>query len=448
MLSKYVEKEQWLNSPPEWVDFKCLKTSASAFYRDLFPVGSFQNEVGTGGTLPDDNKGNGFIVYKENQQSKTRLVFDDLKIIEKYSGFDTAFISPVAYFGKNRTLANARLLFALVFDLDEVGSKQLDSFFGFWIAHNRIPFPTYIINSGGGVHLYYVFKNPIPLYPNIQKQLKKLKYALTEKIWNGDTSALELKQYQGINQGFRIVGSKTKHGEIVTCYKIGGRITLEELSKYVSEENRITDTFYHPKITLEQAKKKYPEWYHQRIELGRQKKNWICKRDLYDWWKSKYEQAEEHHRYFYIMCLTVYAVKCGIDFEELKKDAYSFVEYLSHKAINNPFTKEDVKSALEMYQECYRSFPRDEIEKVSGIEIPKNKRNGRKQDKHLQGARAIRDINNNNWRENNGRKSAKDAVFKFLEYNQNATYKEFEDLTDMKKSVFYKYRKLFFEQSN
>lgn len=453
-MTKYEQKENWFNSPQEWWFFTCKRTATTEFYRDLFPVGSFENEVGKKETYEHTNKGNGFVVYQDTDEKyKTRMIFDDLNLKNLLS-FKTAFMSPISYFGKNRTAANARELYALVFDVDEVGVEQLENFFGYYFCsynksfptgnYERLPMPTYVVNSGGGVHLYYVFENPIPMYPNIQKQLKKLKYELTERLWNGDTSELKTKQFQGINQGFRLVGGKTKKGEETTCYKVGNKITLEYLNKYVSEENRIQDTFYHSKLTLEQAKKKYPEWYHQRFELGRQKKNWTCKRDLYDWWKAKYQQAEFHHRYFYVMCLTVYALKCGIDFEELKKDAYSFQEELFKKSPQNPFTIYDVDSALEMYQECYRSFPRDEISKLSGIKIKPNKRNGRTQEKHLQGARAIRDINNENWRNGNGRKSVKEAVFKFLEMNPQATWKEFSELTDMSRAVFFKYKKLHF----
>lgn len=147
------------------------------------------------------------------------------------------------------------------------------------------------------------------------------------------------------------------------------------------------------------------------------------------------------------MCLTVYAVKCGIDFDELKKDAYSFQNYLNDKNPDEPFTDYDIESALEMYQECYRSFPRDEISKLSGIEIKANKRNGRKQKQHLEGARAIQAIkdkyDDTNWRDGNGRKSYRDAVFTFLECHSKSTVKEFCELTGMSRAVFFKYKKQF-----
>ena len=450
MSDLYQEKLEWFYDSSNNFREKYFlkKTAAADFYRDIFPFGSFQEEQGE--DYKADGKGNGFLVYKtDDDKMHTRLVFDDLFEIFNSLKLDTCFMSPISYFGRNRTSANARELFALAFDIDYVGEKELDHLFGWYFERDVRPIPTYIVVSGNGIHLYYVFEKPIPLYPNIQKQLKKLKYELTEKLWNKDTSKLEQKQFQGINQGFRLVGSGTKQGGTVVAFQVGKKITLEYLSQFVSDENKITDTFYHSKLTLEQAKKKYPEWYHQRIELGRTKKNWTCKRALYDWWKNQVQKVEVHHRYFYVMCLSCYAVKCGISEEELTKDAYSFLQYLNDKGRheNNPFTESDLKSALEMFQECYRTFPRADIEKISGIEIPKNKRNGRKQSTHLKMARAIQQIqdeeNGTKW---NGRLSAEKVVFAFLDMNPQGDYKQFCEDTGLQKSVYYKYKKAWKEK--
>lgn len=440
-MTLYEEKELFFYT---WKYDKFTASSASEFYRDLFPVGTFEDRVGHQEEYEKTNKGNGFIVYTtEKDTKKTRIVFDDLKEIYELQDNSCAFMSPIAYFGRNRTSANARMLYALTFDLDEVGKEQLESLFGYWIYQKRIPHPTYVVNSGGGVHLYFVLKKPLPMTPGNQRILKKIKYALTSKIWNGDTSRLKDRQYQGLNQGFRLVGSKTKHGELVTVWKTGERIAVEDLVNYIDKDDQIEFKIFEPKMSLEEARKKYPEWYHQRIELGRQKMSWTCNRGLYDWWKTKIDKAQEHHRYFYIMCLTIYAVKCGIDFEELKRDAFSFKEYMNHIARDNPFTDDDITSALEMYQDCYKSFPRDEISKISAIEIKPNRRNGRSQADHLKMARFIRDEVNQNvhWRNGNGRKSVQDVVFEFLEKNPKGTEKQFCEETNLKKSSFYKYKK-------
>ena len=54
--------------------------------------------------------------------------------------------------------------------------------------------------------------------------------------------------------------------------------------------------------------------------------------------------------------------------------------------------------------------------------LPKNKRNGRSQAKHLEGARAIRDINNDNWREGNGRKPKADLVREYAAAHPDASH--------------------------
>ena len=79
--------------------------------------------------------------------------------------------------------------------------------------------------------------------------------------------------------------------------------------------------------------------------------------------------------------------------------------------------------ALEMFNEDYVTFPRDDIAKLSGLTMPVNKRNWRKQPVHLQGARAIQEINDKangtNWREGNGRpKGSGTAQARVYEWRQ------------------------------
>lgn len=63
--------------------------------------------------------------------------------------------------------------------------------------------------------------------------------------------------------------------------------------------------------------------------------------------------------------------------------------------------------ALEAYNEDYVTFPRDSIARVTAMDMPANKRNGRKQEIHLKIARSAQAImdeaNGTNWREGNGR---------------------------------------------
>ena len=89
------------------------------------------------------------------------------------------------------------------------------------------------------------------------------------------------------------------------------------------------------------------------------------------------------------MTLAIYAKKCGISEDELRQDAFSLLKPYDDMSIEdiNRFTKDDVVCALEMFNEDYVTFPRDDIGKLSGLTMPVNKRNWRKQEQHLRLAR-------------------------------------------------------------
>ena len=155
------------------------------------------------------------------------------------------------------------------------------------------------------------------------------------------------------------------------------------------EKNQVKEFEYKSNLTLEEAKKKYPEWYDKRIVQHKARGTWTCKRDLYDWWLRRLYEIKEGHRYYGVMCLAIYAKKCGIPEEELEADAFGMVDRLDLLTSNedNHFTREDVLAALELYNDNYITFPIDTISKLTEIRIEKNKRNGLKQKQHLYLAR-------------------------------------------------------------
>ena len=106
-------------------------------------------------------------------------------------------------------------------------------------------------------------------------------------------------------------------------------------------------------------------------------------------------------------------------------------------------TKEDVESALEVYSKEYYNFKISDIEYLTDFHIERNKRNYQKQKDHLEEARAIRDIRmkrqNKDWREGNGRKSAKPIIVEFLYKNPEATKAEVIRGTGLSKPTVYKY---------
>lgn len=391
-------------------------------YTDVFRLGTglLQKKE----EQPGRFKSNPIILGFEKDKTVKNILFEDQfeSILKEYQKKDFAIISGLSYFGKKNMSAAANKCHALIFDLDEVSDNNLNT-----LLHGMnkgiYPKASYIVESGHGIHLYYVFAEPVALYPATKRLLKDLKYALTDLIWNMYTSENKIKQFQGINQGFRVIGGKTKQGATTVAYKVHNEpITIEYLNSFNKTIPLDTTKLYkESKMTIEEAKEKYPEWYERRVVQGKEKGTWTVKRDLYDWWIRKIlEGASFGHRYYCIMCLAIYASKCNIPFEELKKDAYNLIDHMNSINPNEPFTESDVESALESYDERYKMFPRKDIEKITNIQMPANKRNYRKRADHVLLMNRMKDFKRELNELNEGRPSKREIIKNFRLLNPNA----------------------------
>lgn len=393
-------------------------------YADLFRLGDGLIQVE--GEEPGRFKANPLIIGHsggEGGRMHRKIMFEDTfaETLGEFQGMDWAFMSACTYFGRSNSAERQSKLCAFVFDIDGVEDPNLNNFFSGAIVGGAYPVPQHVVLSGHGVHLYYVLEEPLDLYPNIKTQAKELKYALTRRLWNRYTSTIEDPQYQGINQAFRVPGSRTKpDAPIPLCaaYRVNRHpASIEELNEFVEEGSRVDvgRCYRETRMSADEAKEKYPDWYARVVEGG-ERGQWVVKRDLYDWWLRKVRDGATYgHRYFCIMALAIYAAKCGIyDRDEVKAAAMGLVPYLDSLNPDHPFTEADVDSALECLDARYATFPRSDIARLTDIEIPPNKRNGRKQVVHLMGARAIQEINDRvngtDWRTGNGRKPKRDMI--------------------------------------
>lgn len=423
-----------------------VEVSPMELYTDIFRLGEgfIQQKGEPGGS----HKANPIIVGKpQDGEVCRRIMFEDTfeDLLTEFQDYEWAFLSGLTYWGKANTATNQSKMCAMIFDLDGQTPKTLNNFLSGALNAGAYPVPNYIALSGHGIHLYYVFEQPVSLYPNIKTQLKNLKYALTDKIWNMYTSTEKKVQHQGINQGFRIAGGRTKvDGVRVRVFRVNTTpVWFPYLQERLPKEFHFNEEalWRENKLTLAEAKAKYPDWYERRIVQAEKPGSWTVKKDLYNWWIRKIKEGATYgHRYFCIMCLAIYGAKCGLDVSEVRKDALALKPYLSDLNPEDPFTEADIESALDCCDERYKTFPRKDVMKLSGIEIPTNKRNYRKQTKHLQGSRAIRDINNENWREGNGRKPKQDLVVAYYAEHPTATVRGAAEALGISKSTVQKWK--------
>lgn len=371
-----------------------------------------------------------------------------------------ALMAPITYVGKSTANKNARYLYAFAIDLDGVGLDQLKVLFvymsrrwgkGLLQGLPIIPMPNIIVNSGHGLHLYYIMRYPLALYEWNAKLLQQFCRALYSLVWypanekSGEPGTSTEKKIHclGIYHSFRMPETMTKPlrvnkktlepvgtGVPIQAWKMRSvHYTLFDLAKYFAYDSDLKKKFS-PKVlselekggrmlnpnrlNLEEARKKYgEEWYQNRGTKGR----FTTNRRLYDWWLEKISNpmkggVKEGHRYYCIMVLAAFANKCGIEKAELVKDAESLLdsfESLTTKA-NNHFRMYDIRKAIEAYdkENSVRWSPAM-IEHWTDIEMKKTKRNKRNQELHLKMARMMRDFKmtekgKSDWREGNGRK--------------------------------------------
>ena len=225
--------------------------TAKEFYREIFPQGQLaeKGQQITGKynalaveLLPVESE-NG---EKKRNNARKYIITDDLQVIDEIVKSDNfTIISPISYAGKSRKAENARFIYALAIDLDGITVQgHINELMHQINTIEYIPKPTYIVWSGTGLHLYYQFKEAIPCFKNIVKQLAALKNELTKKIWNNVVSELADKpQIESLFQGFRMVGTITKGGNRVRAFVTGEKVDIEYLNNFV-EKNKMLEYAY------------------------------------------------------------------------------------------------------------------------------------------------------------------------------------------------------------
>ena len=203
-MAKILTEKQLYKAKVEWFhDNEYEEVDPLAFYREIFPVGSFQDKGHT-----ERKAGNGMLIYKnEHGQHWHKLIFDDLTEIPNWYGVEDVYIRSASFIGKNTKNENASMIYALVFDLDGQGITELQMVTQFMRKGTNIPKATFVVLSGHGLHLYYVLETPIRATMNNIRKLNKLKEGMTKLIWNRYTSNIDKIQFQYCLQGFRMVGS-------------------------------------------------------------------------------------------------------------------------------------------------------------------------------------------------------------------------------------------------
>lgn len=389
------------------------------FYYDLFDGGRYfqGGEDGGKGNMIYLVKPNGNYIKEHNIDVSfrpyNRIVnadFDELwTVMETAKPWETYMSPSCSFLGKNKTIANSYELYSMTIDIDDLSLASLDrlTFFfnnppGQMMGKLR---PTYLVNSGNGVHLYYILPERRYLHKKYNyTTLCDLKTYFSDRLWDGDVSTKKKKESHGLVQNYGVVGTYTKWGtDKISAYKVGDRVSLQQIFDAIpnlKDKRNKKDADQILYIINYKPKKKSTEPDEpvvsvpidpepappvEKPKTGKSESIWRepwkrkVNKKFYDWWFKKiYDGAEQGHRYYCIMCLAAVAIKCGVSKEQLQTDAYSLIDTFNNRG-DKPFTKQDVDDALTAYKKSFALYKRKNMEKASGIPIPPRKRNHRPQ---------------------------------------------------------------------
>lgn len=302
------------------------------------------------------------------------------------------------YFNNWISKKSAKDVHSFIIDMDNVYAGVLRTALqDDWYTNDHteyLPMPTYIVNSGTGLHLYFVLDEPVPNYKISTENLDKLYRTLAVEQ---TTKRIYLKkQVQWFGQDFRMAGGLNKYGLKNTIFRVGEKWNIDQLANDVGLKGVHFVRYGEPRTVQPKDKK---------ARIRSKRNGWRSNRGFYDYaLRSCFNNTKEGNRYTSMCALSVIAWKCAVPKEQLERDLKSLLPKYNDGA-DRIIREKEIYSAMKMYNSKALLTQRERLETWQGWAYSPIKRNGRKRDVHLQRARAVQliDYPNGEWREGNGR---------------------------------------------
>lgn len=458
MHEEYLEKKAFLEQAGTWI-------SPEDFYSEVLHTEDFDKPT----------------MMVEAGETFRVMPLSEILETAVYDGRQNWYISMADYFQDCLKQDLLDTLHAFVMDIDFIRPRGLELIVE-GMRHKKYPIPTFIVNSGSGLHFYYLLNQGLTMYRSQRRQaknlLKQMHYQYEEVY-----PQIGVAQTHWLGQPYRVVGSMTKAEDVVRAYRIGEVWTVEALAQAFGVEWRqraAKGVQQLPTEKMIELAKKLAEQNNAEIcDLSDFKSTYdfidreikkIPKNGKYDAKKGILEDGagsdfkepsvqwyyrtvhdiqrytQEGYRYTSLMAMAVIAIKCGIPFDQLEYDAWRQADIWYEDVVRyaTVFKRQNVPDALRMYDVKYKKVTRKQLEEWLGWSFQSHtKRNGRKQEEHLILARTMRDTKNmldgTDWRENNGRKPKKEQVKIYLKNHPDAKKAEIARETGLSRTTVVKW---------
>lgn len=393
-------------------------------------------------------------LVKSNPIEKTTKVLTIEEMITSSVEYGNVYVAPASFFRDCNITKCLKSLYAIVvdFDGDKRGvSVDLLKWLLERISENEddLPSPTFVTNSGKGLHLFWVFDKPVPMFNENKRTMSELYKAIHQKL--ADYNAKPQKHH--FAQAYRVVGSRTKLNQTTTAFKTGEVLPAETLLRDFGIEKTLIWNEGRKKEKMEPSESMLKlaeniektlgvvcedkddwDYVHKYISANKKAFSEVFKLNQSErfrkndgagwgspiWYATMKDRiikdTPEGHRYTSLMALTVIGYKCSIPFEEVKKDIDEIIIkwQIRPKSFEVRFHEEYRDRIDNMYSEKFKKVRKVQLEEWLGFQMnSSSKRNGRKRAEHIKLMNFVRDELNQNktWnKEGNGRKPKKDIV--------------------------------------
>lgn len=426
---EYYKKNMILEQFGEWVD-------AETLYEDIY--GDLEQVVPV-------------VFIDENEDTKHMVKMSVDEAIDQAVDRNDILLGGSTYFKNFVSKATAKDVHALIIDMDNVWAGVLQSALqNDWNEDDKeLPKPTYIVNSGTGLHLYFLFDEPIPHYVCNSKKIDQLYRRLAVQQ---TTSRIYLqKQVQWFGQDFRMAGSLNKYNWRNEVFRVGEKWDIDRLAQAVGMEDTHFVRYGEPR-TRQLVKR-------ERTKNRTKRKGWRCNQGFYDYTLERCRnETKEGNRYMSFCALTVIAWKCNVPISKVEQDLKGLIPKYN-KGAKRQITEKEIEHALRMYNEKAMLTQRERLQDWIGWEykpqtnrhygkqVFKRKKSQEARDKGLKNTNlevrgwAVRDAMypDGEWRNKDGAPSKQEEVRAWRQLHPDGKPKDCMADTGISKNTVYRW---------
>lgn len=426
---EYYKKNMILEQFGEWVD-------AETLYEDIY--GDLEQVVPV-------------VFIDEDEDTKHMVKMSVDEAIDQAADRNDILLGGSTYFKNFVSKATAKDVHALIIDMDNVWAGVLQSALqNDWNEDDKeLPKPTYIVNSGTGLHLYFLFDEPIPHYVCNSEKIDQLYRRLAVQQ---TTSRIYLqKQVQWFGQDFRMAGSLNKYNWRNEVFRVGEKWDIDRLAQAVGMEDTHFVRYGEPR-TRQPVKR-------ERTKNRTKRKGWRCNQGFYDYTLERCRnETKEGNRYMSFCALTVIAWKCNVPISKVEQDLKGLIPKYN-KGAKRQITEKEIEHALRMYNEKAMLTQRERLQDWIGWEykpqtnrhygkqVFKRKKSQEARDKGLKNTNlevrgwAVRDAMypDGEWRNKDGAPSKQEEVRAWRQLHLDGKPKDCMADTGISKNTVYRW---------